>query len=97
MAGLARRDLGLRLARLPWRQIVRYAHHGKARRSLLSCYRYQRAYVDFFEDQLVLHGYDWIRVMNKYLFEGREPLINCLISNCTYAQLSLRSPLLTNP
>lgn len=84
MAGLARGDLGLRLARLPWRSTVWCTYRGKARPSLLSCYRYQRAYVDFFEDQLVLHGYDWKRVLNKYLLEGKEPLINCLIAGCTY-------------
>ena len=50
---------------------------------MLSLNRYQRAYVDFFEDQLVLHGYDWKRVLNKYLFEGKEPLVNCLIGGCT--------------
>jgi hypothetical protein len=29
---------------------------------------YQRAWVDFFEDQLVESGYDWKAVVNKYLF-----------------------------
>ena len=44
--------------------------------------RYQRAYVDFFEDQLVLHGYDWKEVLAEFLFEGEEPLVNCLIAGC---------------
>lgn len=30
---------------------------------------YQRAWVDFFEDQLVEIGYDWKEVANRYLFE----------------------------
>ena len=47
---------------------------------LLSPGRYQRAYVDFFEDQLVLNGYDWKKVLNDYLFSGKEPLVNCLIA-----------------
>lgn len=42
--------------------------------------RYQRAYVDFFEDQLVLNGYDWKKVLSEYLFTGKEPLINCMIA-----------------
>ncbi|KAL9600876.1 MAG: hypothetical protein Q9219_002918 [cf. Caloplaca sp. 3 TL-2023] len=42
--------------------------------------RYQRAYLDFFEDQLVLQGYDWAKVLEKYLLEGREPIVNNLIS-----------------
>ena len=44
-----------------------------------SC-RYQRAYVDFFEDQLVLNGYDWRLVLSEFLFTGKEPLINCMIA-----------------
>lgn len=44
---------------------------------------YQRAYVDFFEDELALkHDYDWKVVANEFLFEGKNPLINCAISNC---------------
>jgi hypothetical protein len=44
--------------------------------------RYQRAYVDFFEDELALkHDYDWRTVAREFLFEGEKPLINCLISN----------------
>lgn len=43
--------------------------------------RYERAYVDFFEDELALkYGYDWRRVMDEYLFGGESPLINCVIS-----------------
>ena len=36
--------------------------------------------MDFFEDELVKHGYDWKAVLNKYLFEGKEPLINNLVA-----------------
>lgn len=53
--------------------------------------RYQRAYVDFFEDELVLNGYDWKKVLNKYLFEGKEPLFNCLIAGREYSSLNRRS------
>ncbi|KAI4252308.1 MAG: hypothetical protein L6R42_008011, partial [Xanthoria sp. 1 TBL-2021] len=49
-------------------------------RDYLGDRRYQRAYVDFFEDELVLNGYDWRKVLVTYLFKGKEPLINNLIS-----------------
>lgn len=42
--------------------------------------RYERAFVDFFEDELVLKGYDWKRVVVDYVFTGENPLGNCLIS-----------------
>lgn len=50
-------------------------------RDYLGNKKYQRAYVDFFEDELALKfEYDWRRVAEEYLFSGKEPLINCLIS-----------------
>lgn len=49
----------------------------------LSGSSYQRAYVDFFEDELVLNGYHWRKVLAEYLFTGKEPLINCVIAGCT--------------
>lgn len=42
--------------------------------------RYERAFVDFFEDELVHHGYDWKAVANEFLFSGKEKLFNSLIS-----------------
>ena len=42
--------------------------------------RYQRAFVDFFEDQLVQKRYDWKLLLEEYLFQGKEPLINGMIS-----------------
>jgi hypothetical protein len=47
--------------------------------ALIVC-RYQRAFVDYFEDQLVAKRYDWKSLLNEYMFEGKEPLINGLIS-----------------
>ena len=44
-------------------------------REHISDRRYQRAYLDFFEDELVRLGYDWRRVVAEYLFQGPEPLI----------------------
>ena len=63
--------------------------------AILSLRRYQRAYVDFFEDQLVLSGYDWKKVLGDFLFNGQEPLINCLIAGCTYLWPSPIDPMLT--
>ena len=45
---------------------------------LLSDGRYARAYVDFFEDQIVQHSYDWREMLNEFLFEGENPMINGL-------------------
>lgn len=47
--------------------------------------RYQRAFVDFFEDQLVAKRYDWQALLDEFMFGGKEPLINSLISGRTYA------------
>jgi hypothetical protein len=47
--------------------------------------RYQRAYKDFFEDELAhKFSYDWKRVAEEYLFRGKNPLINCVITGCEY-------------
>ncbi|KAH8162687.1 hypothetical protein CIB48_g5551 [Xylaria polymorpha] len=49
-------------------------------RAFLGDKRYQRAFVDFFEDSLVMrHNYDWKKTVNEYMFGGEEPLVNCLI------------------
>lgn len=48
---------------------------------------YQRAYVDFFEDELALKfGYSWKKVVEEYLFAGSQPLINGLIAGRTSAK-----------
>lgn len=39
---------------------------------------YQRAYTDFFEDEVVRHNYDWRAVVMDILLTGPEPLINNL-------------------
>ena len=48
---------------------------------------YQRAWVDFFEDQLVQHGYDWQSVVRQFVFESGDstsphplPMFNCLVT-----------------
>jgi hypothetical protein len=57
-------------------------------RDFLGDKRYQRAFVDFFEDELALKfGYDWKRVVEEYLFSGKQPLINGLIAGRTSADV----------
>ncbi|KAG4284963.1 cell cycle checkpoint protein [Fusarium proliferatum] len=52
--------------------------------------RYQRAFVDFFEDKLVMRfNYDWHQEMEHYLFTGDEPLINGLIGGLGHPLIHL--------
>lgn len=54
-------------------------------REFLGDKRYQRAFVDFFEDALVMkHNYDWKKVVEEYMYGGKEPLVNCLIGGRTF-------------
>lgn len=46
----------------------------------LTCDRYQRAFVDFFEDQLVASKYRLKELLDEFLLGGKEPLINGLVS-----------------
>jgi len=45
--------------------------------------------VDFFEDELALNGYDWQKILNGYLFQGKEPLVNCLVSGLGHPLIHL--------
>jgi hypothetical protein len=59
-------------------------------RDFLGDKRYQRAFVDFYEDELALKfGYDWKRVAEEYLFSGKQPLINGLIGGRTSTRTSV--------
>ncbi|KAI0404981.1 cell cycle checkpoint protein RAD17 [Xylaria palmicola] len=59
-------------------------------RAFLGDRRYQRAFVDFFEDALVMrHNYDWKKVVGEYMFGGKEPLVNCLISGLGHPLIHL--------
>lgn len=52
--------------------------------------KYQRAFVDFFEDELALKfGYDWSKVVEEYLFSGNQPLINGLIAGLGHPLIHL--------
>lgn len=52
---------------------------------------YQRAFVDFFEDQLVQKRYEWREVLEEFLYGGKQPLINGIISGREYTVVSLVS------
>jgi hypothetical protein len=43
--------------------------------------RYQKAFVDFFEDEMVRLGYDWKQVVAEYLFSGDEPIFNSIMAD----------------
>lgn len=58
-------------------------------RDFLGKKEYQRAYIDFFEDELVKHNYDWHALLNEYLLGGKEPLINNLISGLGHPLIHL--------
>ncbi|EQL03853.1 cell cycle checkpoint protein RAD17 [Ophiocordyceps sinensis CO18] len=46
--------------------------------------RYQRAYVDFFEDKLAMtFAYDWKQEAEHFLFSGERPLVHVLIGGRT--------------
>lgn len=47
-------------------------------------FRYERAFVDFFEDELVRLGYDWRKLVADYLFSGKEPMISSILSDRTF-------------
>jgi hypothetical protein len=56
-------------------------------RDFLGDRRYQRAFVDFFEDELALKfGYDWTKVVEEYAFSGKQPLVNGLIGGRRFAE-----------
>ncbi|KAL5688518.1 hypothetical protein EMGR_000746 [Emarellia grisea] len=58
-------------------------------RDFLGRREYQRAFVDFFEDELVRHGYDWKKVVADYLFSGKEPLFSSLVADLGHPLIHL--------
>ncbi|KAK4245302.1 hypothetical protein C7999DRAFT_34364 [Corynascus novoguineensis] len=59
-------------------------------RDFLGDKRYQRAYVDFFEDALAMnHAYNWKELLEEYMFKGDEPLANCLIGGLGHPLIHL--------
>ena len=57
---------------------------------------YQRAWVDFFEDQLLENSYSWKKIVSRYLFESGEedsptrfPMFNCLTAGLGHPLIHL--------
>lgn len=50
---------------------------------------YQRAFMDFFEDELVRRGYDWKKLVNEFLFSGDEPMINSVVTDLGHPLIHL--------
>lgn len=51
--------------------------------------RYQRAFLDYFEDEVAAHGYDWKTVVAELLVVGKKPLINALYSSLAHPVIHL--------
>ena len=51
--------------------------------------RYARAYLDFFEDEVVRSNYDWKRVIQRYVCDGDEPLLSGMISGACHPLIHL--------
>ncbi|KAF8426319.1 MGS207 protein [Tirmania nivea] len=66
----------------PWKDSPGEVTGGDWRR-YLGDENYQRAFLDFFEDELVREGYDWKKVLMGYMLVGESPLLNSLI--CGFA------------
>lgn len=60
-------------------------------RTQLGKTEYQRAYVDFFEDELARTGYDWKQLVLDYLLneEGGPPLINGVLGGLAHPAIHL--------
>jgi hypothetical protein len=43
--------------------------------------RFDRSFVNFFEDEMVHQGYDWREVMTEYLFAGEEPMFGSIMAS----------------
>ncbi|KAH4350399.1 hypothetical protein HBH98_048540 [Parastagonospora nodorum] len=58
-------------------------------RDFLGKREYQRAFIDFFEDQLVSTRYNLEELLEEYLFGGKEPLINGLVAGLAHPLIHL--------
>ncbi|EPS26686.1 hypothetical protein PDE_01624 [Penicillium oxalicum 114-2] len=58
-------------------------------REFLGRREYQKAFVDFFEDEMVRLGYDWQQVVGEYLFSGEEPMFNSIMADLGHPLIHL--------
>ncbi|CAD6505676.1 BgTH12-01166 [Blumeria graminis f. sp. triticale] len=59
-------------------------------REFLGDKRYQRAFIDFYEDELALKfDYDWKNLVDEYMFCEKKPLINGVIAGLGHSLIHL--------
>ncbi|KAJ5548739.1 hypothetical protein N7513_005973 [Penicillium frequentans] len=58
-------------------------------RSHLGCREYQKAFVDYYEDELVRLNYDWQEVIDQYLFSGDNPLFSSILADLGHPLIHL--------
>lgn len=58
-------------------------------RDYLGYRQYERAFVDFFEDELVRRAYVWEDVVHHFLFSGDEPIFNSIIADLGHPLIHL--------
>ncbi|KAJ5632903.1 hypothetical protein N7490_009242 [Penicillium lividum] len=51
--------------------------------------RYEKAFVDYYEDELVRLSYDWKEVINQYLFSGEQPIFNSILADLGHPLIHL--------
>jgi hypothetical protein len=49
--------------------------------------RFDRAFVDFFEDEMVRLSYDWKEVVAEYLFTDKEPMFDSIMASRMFFML----------
>ncbi|KAJ5219906.1 hypothetical protein N7468_009110 [Penicillium chermesinum] len=50
---------------------------------------YQKAFVDFFEDELVRYNYEWKEVVAEYLFSGENPIFHSIMADLGHPLIHL--------
>ncbi|KAJ6157366.1 hypothetical protein N7470_004958 [Penicillium chermesinum] len=71
-----------------WREHLGHREYVPPCLDLLGCIltsfpRYQKAFVDFFEDELVRYNYEWKEVVAEYLFSGENPIFHSIMADRT--------------
>lgn len=61
--------------------------------SLIIPSRFDRAFVDFFEDEMVRLSYDWKEVVAEYLFTDKEPMFDSIMASRMFLMLLEKSRL----
>ncbi|KAJ5930631.1 hypothetical protein N7466_006124, partial [Penicillium verhagenii] len=65
-------------------------------RSHLGRREYEKAFVDYYEDELVRLNYDWKEVVEEYLFSGDEPIFSSILADLGHPLIHLAYAYETN-